>query len=71
MTSNEANTALDQFDRPFEPATAPGLSHELAENKAAQLDDAMDQRMQYWEEDQPYATTDFTTPLYLDEEDWW
>lgn len=59
----------DQFDRPFEMASAPELNqlNDLPEWKQPD----MDNRMQYWEEEQPYATTDFTVPLHLNEEDWW
>lgn len=66
---NEFASDFDQLDRPFEVAAAPELNRlsDLPEWKQPD----MDNRMQSWVEDQPYGPTGFTTPTYVDEEEWW
>lgn len=60
---------FEQMNRPFEMEPAPGLT-DLSDAPEWKQPD-MDNRMQYQEEELPYASTDFTTPTYVDEEEWW
>lgn len=69
MTGDNIDNEFDQFDRPFEPVAAPELSRLSDVPEWKQPD--MDNRMQHWEEEHPYATTDFKVPHYLTEDDWW
>lgn len=69
MTGNEFTSDFDQFDRPFETAAAPELTRLSDVPEWKQPD--MDNQMQYWEENQPYATTDFDAPHHLSADDWW
>lgn len=66
---SEFDSDFDRLDRPYELPGDPALT-DLSDLPAWKEPD-MDQRMQYWEEDQPFATTGFTTPHYLQEDDWW
>lgn len=60
---------FDQMDRPFESDQHSDLS-DLSDLPAWKEEDTGED-MANWEEDLPYASTDFTTPTYLDEEDWY
>ena len=66
---NEFASDFERLDRPFEPASAPELSRMSDIPEWKQPD--MDNRMQYWEEEHPFATTGFEAPRHLNDADWW
>lgn len=59
----------DGFERPFEMEGAPELSRLSDVQEWKQPD--MDNRMQYWEEELPFAPTGWTQPVDMDPGDWW
>lgn len=59
---------FEQLDRPHKMEPAPGLTeaHEVPEWKKPD----MGEDMENWETELPAASTDFTTPTHLNDEDW-
>lgn len=62
--TGEFDSDFEQFDRPFQEEPAPELT-ELRELPDWKQPD-FGEDMANWDEENPFPTTGFTTPTYLD-----